>query len=155
MRRETLVALAQCATEAHCASGTAVSLGARPDSDVRATASKRAAYLRMCASKKSANARALSFLGGGDARALPTCARRGALAALAPCALGGHYLNEKPPFLLRKAVLPRASPGPHLARWLWCQPWPSLLEVAYACTVLARHCVRSLFMGAYPKTSSV
>ena len=47
--------------EAHCASGTAVSPGARPCSDVRSAASKRAAYLRMCASKKSAAACALSL----------------------------------------------------------------------------------------------
>ena len=58
------------------------------------------------------------ILMGGAARALTTFARRRALAALAPCALGRHYLRDKPPFLLRKAVLPRASPGPHFARWL-------------------------------------
>jgi F0F1-type ATP synthase assembly protein I len=85
-RRAALADLAPCATEAHCASGTAISLGARPCSDVRAAASKRAAYLRICASKKSANrAHSLSLLGGGAARALPTCVRRAALAALAPC----------------------------------------------------------------------
>ena len=59
-----------------------------------------------------------SLLGGGAARALPTCARRATLAALAPCAVEGHCLSEEPPFLLRKAVLPRASPGPQLVRWV-------------------------------------
>ena len=47
--------------EAQCASGKAVSLGARPCSDVSAAASKREAYLRTCASQTAPTARAISL----------------------------------------------------------------------------------------------
>ena len=193
-RPATLVEVGQYPTEAHCASGTAVALCAWPCFDVRAAASKREAYSRMCASQKAQTARALSLSqeeaqharlivraprrtgwsrvvpygnplrqrngrlprctavlrrarrglqtrsllahvrksksanrarslslsGRGAARALATCARRAALAALAPCAIEGHCLSEDPPSLLRKAVLPRASAsfGHHLVRWV-------------------------------------
>ena len=45
-------------------------------------------------------------------------ARRDALATLAPCTLERHCTSEKPPFLRRQSVLPRASPALHCARWL-------------------------------------
>ena len=61
---------------------------------------------------------ARSLLGGGAARALPKCARRAALAAFASRSMEGHCLSEKPLFLLRKAVLSRASACPHLVRWV-------------------------------------
>ena len=45
-------------------------------------------------------------------------ARRVVLATLAPCTKEGHCTSDKPPILRRHAVLPRASPAPHIARWL-------------------------------------
>ena len=44
--------------------------------------------------------------------------RRAALVAFVPCAVEEHCLSEKPLFLLRKAVLARASPCLNLARWV-------------------------------------
>ena len=37
---------------------------------------------------------------------------------LAQYHMEGHCTREKPPFLRRQPVLPRASPAPHFARWL-------------------------------------
>ena len=57
-----LVGVGPLPMKAHCTSGTAVSLGARPCFDVRAACSKRAADLRACASQNCANrARSLSL----------------------------------------------------------------------------------------------
>ena len=76
--------------------------------------------LRVAACACSALARhcARSLWGRGPARALPTRARRAALATLAPRTVEGHCTSEKSPFLRRQPVLPRASPSPHCARWL-------------------------------------
>ena len=54
-RPNALVAVVLYPMNAYHATGTAVSLGARPCSDVRAAASKRAADLRACASQNCAN----------------------------------------------------------------------------------------------------
>ena len=59
-RPTVLVGVGRYLTEAHCVSGTVVSLGARPYSDVPATASKREAYLARAQVKKR-NPRALSL----------------------------------------------------------------------------------------------
>ena len=60
-RPAALVGVGPCPIKAHCASGTAVSLGARPCSDMPATASKREAYLRTCACQTTQTARTLSL----------------------------------------------------------------------------------------------
>ena len=89
--------------------------------------------LRVVACACSALARhcARSLWGRGPARALPTRARRAALAALAPRTVEGHCTSEKPPFLRRQACAPT------------CQPWPSLRVAACACSALARHYAHS------------
>ena len=76
--------------EAHCACGTALSVAARPCSDVRAAASKRAVYLRICVRKKSATACALSLSGRSAARALATCVRPAALVGVGPYPMEAH-----------------------------------------------------------------
>ena len=43
---------------------------------------------------------------------------RAALATLTARTMKGHCTSEKPPFLRRQPVLPRASPAPYCARWL-------------------------------------
>ena len=59
-----------------------------------------------------------SLWGRGLARALPTRARRTALATLGPRTMEGHCTSEKPPFLRRQPKLPHARRAPHCARWL-------------------------------------
>ena len=86
-----------------------------------------------CACSALARLCARSLWGRGPARALPTRARRAALATLAPRTVEGHCTSEKPPFLRRQACAPA------------CQPSLSLREVACACSALARHCARSLW----------
>ena len=71
-----------------------------------------------CACSALARHCARSLWGRGPARALPTRARRAALATLAPRTMEGHCTSERPPFLRRQPVLPRVSPAPHSARWL-------------------------------------
>ena len=79
-RLAALVGVGSYPMEAYCASGTAVSLGARPCFGVRAVCSTRAADLRKCANQNFANrARSLSLSGGSTASALATCGRPAAL----------------------------------------------------------------------------
>ena len=181
-----------------------------PSAPARASTCQPYPSLREVACACSALARlcARSLWGRGPARALPTRARRAALATLALCLTEGHCTSEKPPFLRRQPVLPRASPAAHCARWLarvarlratalalsedeaqhvrfrraraprcsgdahcthhgralhereaavpsaparasTCQPYPSLREVACACSALAR-LLRSLSLGRGP-----
>ena len=97
--------------ETHCASGTAFSLGARPCSDVQASASERAAYLRTCASQKCVNcARALSVGRKPSARASDVRARcRAGWSRSVPY---GNPLRQRDGFLPRcTAVLRRVSCG--------------------------------------------
>ena len=70
-----------------------------------------------CACSALARHCARSLLGGGAPRALSMDVRRAALVAFVTCAVEEHCLSEMPLFLLRKAVLARASPCHHLARW--------------------------------------
>ena len=116
-RRAALVGVGPYPMEAYCASGTAVSLGARLCFDVRAACSKRAADLRACASQNCADrARSLSLSGGSAARALATCARPAALVAVGPypmeayCASGTAVsLGARPCFDVRAACSKRAA----------------------------------------------
>ena len=59
-----------------------------------------------CACNALARLCARSLWGQGAARALPTRARRAALATLAPCTVEGHCTSKKPPFLRRHAFAP-------------------------------------------------
>ena len=70
-RPAALVGVGPYPMSAYCASGMAVSLGARPCSDVRAVSSKRAADLHACTSQNCANcARSLSL---GKKRSTRAC----------------------------------------------------------------------------------
>ena len=113
-----------------------------PSAPARAPTCQPSLSSRKVACACSAHERhcARSLWGRGPARALPTracaplralslgtrpsfCAsdartRRAVLATLAPCTVEGHCTSEKPLFLRRQPVLPRASPAPHCARWL-------------------------------------
>ena len=91
------------------------SFGASPCSHMPALPSLREVA---CACSALARHCARSLWGRGPARALPTRARRAALATLVPMPLEGHCTSEKPPFLRRQPVLPHASPAAHCARWL-------------------------------------
>jgi len=108
-RPAALVGIGPYPMEAYCTSGTAVSLGARLCSDVRAACSKRAADLRACASQNCANrARSLSL---GRKRSTRACDVR------APRRAGWHrpipygsLLHQRDGRLPRcTAVLRRAS----------------------------------------------
>ena len=81
-----------CPKEAHCASETALSLGARPQSDVPAAASNK--QLSCACAQEKAPPRSLSLSGGGAARALATCARRAALVRVGSCPMGAHCANK-------------------------------------------------------------
>ena len=137
-RPAALVRVGPYAMEPHCASGTAVSLGARPCSDVPAAAFKRAAYLRTCASQteQTAHALSLSLSGGIAACALPTCARPAALVGVGPCPMEAHCAS-------RTAVSLGALPcSDVLALALTSR------EVGCACSALARTCALSLSGGS-------
>ena len=87
-RPAVLIAVGLYPMKAYCASGMAVSLGARPCFDVRAPCSKRAADLRACASQNcSIRASSLSL---GRKRSTRACDVR------APCRSGwiGPFLIE-------------------------------------------------------------
>ena len=108
-RRAALVGVGLYDMEAYCASGSAVSLGARPCFGVRAAAPRRAADLRACPSQNCANcARSLSH---GRKRSTRACDVR------APRRAGWSWpirykslLHQRDGRLLRcTAVLPRAS----------------------------------------------
>ena len=60
-RPAALVGVGRCSMKAHCASGTAVSLGARPCSDVRAAASNEQLTCACAQVKAAQTARALSL----------------------------------------------------------------------------------------------
>ena len=83
------------------------SFGARPCSHVPALPSLREVA---CACSALARHCARSLWGRGAARALPTRARRAALATLVPCTMEGHCTSEKPPFLRRQARAPTCQP---------------------------------------------
>ena len=119
-RLAALVGVGPCPMAAHCASGMALSLGARPCSDMPAAASKRAAYLRMCARKQTDPARALSLSGGGAARAIARCAR--------PASLVGVVHT------LWKPTVPAGRPSPSVhSRAPTCQPRPPNEQSTCAC----------------------
>ena len=115
-RRAKLATLGPCTMEGHCTSEKPPFLRRQ----ARAPTCQPCPSLREVACACSALARlcARSLWGRGPARALPTRARRAALATLAPRTMEGHCTSERPPFLRRQPVLPRASPAPHCARWL-------------------------------------
>ena len=107
-RPAALVGVGPYPIEAYCASGTAVSLGARPCFGVRAACSKRAADLRACASQNCANrAHALSL-------SLGMLRRTGACAPL-PAALRwltSALANPMRPSPKSEASLARPRPMP-------------------------------------------
>ena len=82
-RRAALVGVGPCPMEALCASEMALSLGARPRSDVPAAASNKQLSCA-CAQEKSATALFLFLSGGVAARALVACARYAALVDIDP-----------------------------------------------------------------------
>ena len=129
--RQALATLGPYTMEGHCTSERPPFLRRQ----ARAPTCQPCPSLREVACACSALARhcARSLWGRGPARALPTRARRAALATLGPCTMEGHCTSERPPFLRRQARAPT------------CQPCPSLREVACACSALARHCARSLW----------
>jgi len=101
--------LGSCTTEEHCTSDRPSFLRrqaraptCRPCPAPREVACACGALARLCAR---------SLWGRGPARALPTRARRAALATLSPYTMEGQCPSEKPPFLRRQPVLPRASPA--------------------------------------------
>ena len=97
-----------CPTKAHCASETALSVGARPCSDMPAAASNEQTAFA-CAHTRSRHRTPPS--GGGAARALATCARRAALVV--------------PVHALRKPTAPARRPSPSVhGRAPTCQPRP-------------------------------
>ena len=111
-RRAALPGVGPYPMEAHRASGTAVSLGARPCSDAPAAASKRAADLRTCASQTAQTARALSLSQEGAQHARFRRAR----ASL-------RWLESA--HTLRKPTAPATRPSPSVhGRVPTCQPRP-------------------------------
>ena len=107
-RPAALVGVGSCPLKAYCASGTAVSRGARACFGVRAACSKRAADLRACASQNCANrAHALSL-------SLGMLRRTGACAPL-PAALRwltSALANPMRPSPKSEASLARPRPMP-------------------------------------------
>ena len=101
--------------EGHCTSEKPPFLRRQP---VFPRASPAPDFARWLARVALARLRACSLWGRGPARALPTRARLAALATLTPRTMEGHCTSEKPPFLRRQPVLPRASPASDFARWL-------------------------------------
>ena len=132
-RRAALAATGPCAMEGSCTSEKPTSFGARPCSHVQSpgphlvrwvarVARLLATALALCWEEEQhvrfRRARTPRHAGG-------TCSMR-----------YGRALHKREAALLRrKAVLPRASPGPHLVRWL--------ARVAR----LRGHCARSLLVG--------
>ena len=108
-RPAALVGVGSYPMIAYCASGTAVSLGARPCSDVRAASSKRAADLRACASQNCANcARSLSLRKKRSTRACDVrTPRRAGWSRATPYESPLHQRNGRLPRCT--AVLRRAS----------------------------------------------
>ena len=78
--------------EAHCASETALSLGARPCSDVPIVAFNRQQAF-VCALTRT-RYRVFFLSGGGAARALAACACRAALVGVGPCPIVVHCVSE-------------------------------------------------------------
>ena len=117
-RRALLVGVGPCPMEAHRASETALSLGARPRSDVPAAAYnlQQAAFLRMCAGK-SATARALSL---GKRRSTRACGVRAPRCAgwRRPVPFGSPLHQRDGPLPRCMAALRPASRGHHLAAFL-------------------------------------
>ena len=116
MRRAALATHSPRTMEGHCTSERLPFFRRQ----ARAPTCQPCPSLREVACAYSALARncARSLWGRGPARALPTRARRAALATLAPHTMQGHCTSEKPPFHRRQLMLPRVSPGPHCASWL-------------------------------------
>ena len=113
-RRAALVEVGPCPMEAHCASETALSLGARPRSDVPAAASNK--QLSCTCAQAITPPRALSLLGGGAARALAACARRAGWTQFLPY---GSPLHQRDGPLPRcTAALRRACRGFQQAAFL-------------------------------------
>ena len=88
-----LVGVEPCPMEAHCASETALSLGARPCSDVPSTASNEQPAFA-CAHTRTRHW-ACSLSGGGAARALAARARSTALVIVGSRAMDSHCASEK------------------------------------------------------------
>ena len=101
-RPAALVGVGPYPAIAHYASGTAVSIGARPCFDLPAAASKREAYLRTCASQKCANrAHSLSLRRKRSTRACDVRAR---------CRAGwSRPISHGSPLRQRDGRLPRCT----------------------------------------------
>ena len=84
-RRAALVRVGPYLKKDYCASETALSLGARPRSDMPAAASNGQLTFACAQEKKRHCARALSLSGGSAARSLAACARHVALVGAGPC----------------------------------------------------------------------
>ena len=136
-RAAALVGVGPYPMEAHCASGTAVSLGARPCSDVPAAASKRASLLAYVRKSKIRQPRALSLslsLSPRRKRSTRACDVR------APRRAGwSRSIPYGSPLRQQHGRLPHCTAVLHV---------PALAltsrEVGCACSALARHCALSL-----------
>ena len=134
-RPAALVGVGLYPIEAHCARGTAVSLGAQPCFDVRAPASNEQLTCA-CAHVKKAPPRALS----------PSLSREEAQHALATCARPAALVAVR--HTLWKPTVPAGRPSPSAhGRAPTCQLLSSLGEAGYACSALARHCAHPLLGG--------
>ena len=91
-RRAALVGVGRWPMEAHCASETALFVGARPRSDVPAAVSNK--QLSCVCAQEKAPPRALSLSRGGASRALVTCARRVVLVGVGLCPMEANCANE-------------------------------------------------------------
>ena len=91
-RCSALAGVGPCPMKGDCASETALSLGARPRSDVPAAAPNM--QLSCACAQGKAPPRALSLSGGGAARALSACARRALLVGVGPCPMEAHRASE-------------------------------------------------------------
>ena len=129
-RRAALVGLGFCPMEAHSASKTALSLGARSRSNVPAAASNK--LLSCACAQDKAPPRALSLSREGAARA------HAAYARVAPLWLGWD-------FALRRPTAPARRPSPSVhGRNPMCQPRPPTSSFLAHVRKKKRHRARSL-----------
>ena len=115
-----LIGVGPCSMEAHCASETALSLGARPRSVVPAVASNK--QLSCACAHEKALPRALSLSRGGAARALAACSCRAAPVEIGSSTLEGRRANGR---------------ALSFGAWPWCHA-PALASRATGLRMCAR-----------------